>query len=198
MRAAAGGKVYRSRAMQKPQSPQRLRYVYLAAVLIGAVLAFVTVTGLVNAVRNVLLYDGVDAADAAEATAGEDDRVSKCASGTKAKVVLADYEYAFAKRKGTWTLVSLIANSVDKAAAHTVTKLAGKPAGLARMDGSLYIVSNGKTTWTVTSFMPGYGSMPVKYKTGTGAVESVSLDGNRLMLGLKGGGNAAVDLPSAS
>ena len=168
------------------------RGVVIGGMLVGFALAALLIYIVGGALINVMLHD--DRASGEEAMLAAD--AGTDAGGTQTRNDTIDYlGYTYSLVEGEDGSVVFASQLVDSTAEPlALFTVSGTPVGFAWYDGFFYVVSNTDDGYVIQSFMPGDGSMPVDFLSGSETVTSLVLEGSELTLEETGGRTYVVNL----
>lgn len=177
------------------------RWAVVLGIVLGCVIGALLIFVVGGALMNVVLSNDAPAQDAAaiEGAQGDDE-----ASTSQQTVVLfaeggeieyANYTYSILQGEdGSYAFAyQLTGAEADPLPRFTIP---GTPVGFACYNNVFYVVSNTEDGYLIQSFIPGDGSLPVDFLSGTETVTSIALEGSVLTLDEEGGRTYTVDLAS--
>ena len=175
------------------------RGVVIGGMLVGLALAALLIYIVGGALINVMLHD--DRASGEEAMLAADAGTDAGGTQTRTVALAADNDtidylgYTYSLVEGEDGSVVFASQLVDSTAEPlALFTVSGTPVGFAWYDGFFYVVSNTDDGYVIQSFMPGDGSMPVDFLSGSETVTSLVLEGSELTLEETGGRTYVVNL----
>lgn len=175
------------------------RGVVIGGMLVGFALAALLIYIVGGALINVMLHD--DRASGEEAMLAADAGTDAGGTQTRTVALAADNDtidylgYTYSLVEGEDGSVVFASQLVDSTAEPlALFTVSGTPVGFAWYDGFFYVVSNTDDGYVIQSFMPGDGSMPVDFLSGSETVTSLVLEGSELTLEETGGRTYVVNL----
>lgn len=170
----------------------------VASAIAGVALAAALIFFVGDALMNVLLFDDAERVPASrqaaiEGGAAVESPSQACVDADGAIDYMGNTHTVQKLDDGAWHFCYQTAGD-DGAEALSYFTITGDPVGFALYQGVFFVVSNADGSWHIQSFVPGDGSAAADYRSDTGTVESIALDGSELELTEAGGRTYTLDL----